>query len=114
MASWYDGAAKEVFEMGAKKLHSNSAINSAFDFVAASAKDVGSVASRGFKGEKLFSSEAGKGVLEQVYKNADDTWNVGRIAGSYMVGSAAARVATGGGLYRNRNGNNDIIGIPGI
>lgn len=112
--SWYSGAAKEIFEAGSKKLHSNEAINSAFDFVAGGAIDVTNVVNRTFKGEKLFSSKEAKGILEDVYKNADDSWNVGRIAGSYIAASGAARIATGGGLTRDRNGNNNIIGIPGI
>lgn len=34
------------------------------------------------------------------------------IAGGYMGLSAAGRIATGGGLYRDSDGNFDIIGIP--
>lgn len=40
--------------------------------------------------------------------------NYGKIAGSYIGVSAATRIATGGGLYRDKNGNTDIIGIPFI
>ena len=38
----------------------------------------------------------------------------GRIAGSAVGVGAAARIATGGGLYKDKNGNTDVIGIPFI
>ena len=41
-------------------------------------------------------------------------WDVGRIAGAGFVAGAGMRVATGGGLYRDNNGSQDIIGIPFI
>lgn len=107
MASWYANAAEEIFGAGAKKLHSNQAINSAFDFAAASGRDVYNVAKRGLKGENLGS------VAKEIYKQGDN-WNYGRIAGSYVAASSTARVVSGGGLTKDRNGNNDIIGIPGI
>ena len=34
------------------------------------------------------------------------------IAGSYMGLSAAGRVASGGGLYKDSDGNTDLIGVP--
>jgi len=37
-----------------------------------------------------------------------------KIAGSYMGASAVGRLASGGGLYKDREGNTDIIGIPFI
>lgn len=38
----------------------------------------------------------------------------GTIAGGYMGVSAAGRIATGGGLYKDSNGNFNIIGVPFI
>jgi hypothetical protein len=35
-----------------------------------------------------------------------------RVAGTFVGASAAARVATGGGLYKDRNGSTNIIGLP--
>jgi hypothetical protein len=35
-----------------------------------------------------------------------------KIAGSYMGVSAAGRIATGGGLYKDKDGNTDVIGVP--
>lgn len=37
-----------------------------------------------------------------------------KVLGTYMAGSAVARVATGGGLTKDKNGNTNIIGIPFI
>lgn len=34
------------------------------------------------------------------------------VAGSYITASSAARLATGGGVTRDRNGNANIIGVP--
>lgn len=35
-----------------------------------------------------------------------------KIAGSYIGVSAAGRVASGGGVYKDSSGNTDVIGIP--
>lgn len=35
-----------------------------------------------------------------------------KIAGSYMGVSAAGRIATGGGVYKDKDGNTDLIGVP--
>ena len=35
-----------------------------------------------------------------------------KIAGSYMGVSAAGRLATGGGVYKDKDGNTDLIGVP--
>lgn len=55
-------------------------------------------------------------VLSNMYHNSDGTLNktaIGAtVAGSYMGVSAAGRIASGGGLYRDSDGNFDIIGIP--
>lgn len=59
-----------------------------------------------------------KDRLESMYRNDDGSWNKtaigGTIAGGYMGVSAAGRVASGGGLYRDSDGNFDLIGIPFI
>ena len=52
-------------------------------------------------------------VLKEGSKTAAK-WDVGKIAGSYIGVSAAARVASGGGLYKDRNGNTNIAGVPFI
>ena len=38
----------------------------------------------------------------------------GAVAGSYMGVSAAGRIATGGGIYKDSDGNTDLIGVPFI
>lgn len=54
--------------------------------------------------------------LKAMYKNDDGSWNKtaigGTIAGGYMGVSAAGRIASGGGLYRDSDGNFDVIGVP--
>lgn len=55
-----------------------------------------------------------KQSAEEVFKNQDGSFNAGKIAGSFVGASAAARIATGGGLTRDRHGNTNIIGVPFI
>ncbi len=50
--------------------------------------------------------------LKAAHMKADGSYNVGAIAGSYLGVSAAARIAGGGGLYRDRSGNANLIGVP--
>ena len=54
--------------------------------------------------------------VKSLYSHSDGSANLGMyagtIAGGYMGLSAAGRIATGGGLYRDSDGNFDIIGIP--
>ena len=42
------------------------------------------------------------------------TLNYGKIAGSYIGATAAARVVSGGGVLKDKNGNTNLIGIPFI
>lgn len=39
-------------------------------------------------------------------------WNPGKIAGSYIAASGVARLATGGGVYKDGNGNTNIAAVP--
>lgn len=56
--------------------------------------------------------------LRLAHLNNDGTWNKKAIAGSGLIGytglSSAYRLASGGGLYKDNNGNTDIMGIPFI
>ena len=60
------------------------------------------------------SVKGGKTVSEALamgFKDGDKL-KMDRVAGTFVAGSAAARLATGGGLYKDRNGSTNIIGIP--
>lgn len=46
------------------------------------------------------------------HTNADGSINWGRAAGTFAAVNVAGRVVTGGGLYKDRNGNTNIPGIP--
>jgi len=107
-ASWKSEAAEKLLNNSVKKLHSNQAINSAFEFVGQGAANA-----YRFGKEAMSNPDGIVAAAETVFKDGD-AWNYGRIAGSYIAVSSAARIATGGGLTRDRNGNNNIIGIPGI
>ena len=98
---------------GQKILHSNEHIVS---------KAVQGALNNGFGAVEVGARMIGAGGLEkQGFKKAvadtfmkDGNLNYGKIAGSYIGVSAAARVATGGGLYKDRNGNTNIAGVPFI
>jgi hypothetical protein len=51
-------------------------------------------------------------AIKKAHTNADGSLNISRVAGSAMAVSAAGRVATGGGLYKDRYGNRNLIGVP--
>ena len=54
--------------------------------------------------------------LKLAHLNQDGTWNKKAIAGSAFVGytgiSSGERLISGGGLYRDDDGNFDVIGLP--
>ena len=69
----------------------------------------------GFK-DTYTGLKAGAGLgqsLNAAYMNGDKL-RMDRVAGSFVAASAGARIATGGGLYKDRNGSTNIIGIPFI
>lgn len=108
------GSAFKKAATGQKILHSNEHIVS---------KAAQGVLNNGFGavevGARLMGAggvEKAKGLGDALSKTfkTDNGLNYGKIAGSYIGVSAAARVATGGGLYKDRNGNTDIAGIPFI
>ena len=92
----------------------DKAINAIGNNVFGGAEYVGNVLKSGEFGSsfgktfgRLVEDETGKMV-----RSAEKGLDYGKIAGSYMGVAAAGRVVSGGGLYRDKNGNTDIIGIP--
>lgn len=45
-------------------------------------------------------------------KQVVDKWNNKKIAGSVLGAAAIGRVASGGGAYKDGNGNTNLIGVP--
>lgn len=75
------------------------------------------------KAGKEIAISTGKGIsnsdrIASIYMNKDGSVNktmvAGTIAGGYLGVSSAARIASGGGLYRDSDGNTDVIGVPFI
>lgn len=88
-------------------------MNRAFENVPESVKDtfIGGI-SDSYKG-----IQDGQGIFEAIsnaHKNDDGSINWRRAAGTFMTASAAARVASGGGAYKDRYGNPNLIGVPFI
>lgn len=50
-------------------------------------------------------------IVKDAHK-IDGKYSAKRIAGSVFGVSAAARIATGGGILKDKNGNTNVIGIP--
>lgn len=67
-----------------------------------------------FKGAKTGGVKGATSAFKKAHLNADGSLNKARVAGTFATTSLAARVATGGGLYKDRNGNNNIAGLPFI
>lgn len=53
-------------------------------------------------------------AVKSAYQNDDGSLRMGRIAGSYMAAAAGVRILSGGGITKDRNGNNNLIGVPFI
>lgn len=56
-------------------------------------------------------------AVREAHKATGNEMSIGgysakKIAGSYIAASAAGRIATGGGIYKDKDGNTDVIGIP--
>jgi hypothetical protein len=124
MAFW-EGAAErlakgELFSGAEKVLNSNKGINQ-FAKVGDSLLGGGEAIARmmgkdgvGFKDAMNATFRTAKKVVGEdgVEKMVPGDLNVGKIAGSYIGASAAYRVLSGGGVFKDRNGNTNVIGIP--
>lgn len=101
---------KDNFKFGKNDepiLHSNKAIREVGKFFLGETDT-------GIRGT-LAGLSSGKGFNEAVkeaYTTAEGGLNYKAIAGTYIGGSIAGRVATGGGIYKDRNGNSNLMGVP--
>lgn len=55
-----------------------------------------------------------KKAVQQGHKKADGSYDMKKIAGTAVGVGVAGRIATGGGLYRDRYGNVNVPGVPFI
>ena len=96
-----------------KKLNSNGGISPTIYNFTGAVESIGRV----IGGEKFtpairktFGKYSADGKTLLTGKEAG--WNVGKIAGSYIGASAAGRVLSGGGAYKDGRGNTNLIGVP--
>jgi hypothetical protein len=85
-------------------------------------REMASIIEQGADGKfNHVASEFSRGSIWDEVKNAHravgDEMSIGgysasKMAGSYMAASAAGRLATGGGLFKDNGGNTDVIGLP--
>ncbi len=67
--------------------------------------------------DTMTGMKSGRGFTRSVtdaFTDAQGKTRLDRVAGTFVGASAAARVATGGGLFKDRNGSTNIIGLPFI
>lgn len=116
-------SATGAFMSGAKRtnmLNSNQSINSVTEMMT-------NPAAGGWAGGVTQSINAyrqgGKhegdlfGAIKAAHKKDGDlngNWDYGRIAGSAMTAGIGYRVLSGGGAYRDQNGQTNIAGVPFI
>ena len=99
----------------AKKINVNKSINTARNTFGTRLGDnlVGGYRDtiKGMKGKDLSVANV-KTAASAAFKNKDGTWNKGRVIGAAATASAAGRVLSGGGLYRDKYGDVNIPIIP--
>lgn len=65
-------------------------------------------------GSHKVGEAAKKAGYKYINEAGKEAYNYKKIAGGYLSASSTARIATGGGLYKDRAGNTNVIGIPFI
>lgn len=105
------GAVKSAVK-GQKILHSNDTITKVAAGIMNNSLGAAEVGAR-MLGAGGLEKQGFKKAVADTFK-PDGKLNIGKIAGSYIGVSAAARVASGGGLYKDKNGNTNIAGVPFI
>jgi len=97
-------------------LEGNKAINSLFggvEWIGRILDNQGNSLSRTFKqGSKEIMEQFGDNPDELAKRLSKADWDTGKIAGAYMGTAALGRVASGGGVYRDKSGNANLIGVP--
>lgn len=109
------GAEKEIFKKAVKGgfkevLESNKAFFNVVDNVTG----LPSFAKEMVGGSHNLGAAARKAGYTYANKAGKEALNYKKIAGAYIGASTAGRIATGGGLYKDRAGNTNVIGLPFI
>lgn len=108
------GMASDATWNGKKILKSNEPINKIGEFLLGEVNSKG--VNTGIRGTlKNMTGDNAKGFVDaakDAYTHADGKLNYKAIAGTYVGVSLAGRVASGGGLYRDSNGNVNAPGVP--
>ena len=89
----------------------------AFDFLTSGVRSSHAAYSAMDEGKDLVQSIIQghmKDGVEAGSKFAMENLDLGKVAGSYLLASGGYRLASGGGIYRDKHGNTDTIGVPFI
>lgn len=116
-------------------LRANVAIQKIGDAILGAEKDIYAAAKGGIRGQMNVTKAERLGIVERqdgkLKKTRDADWSdytralamnnngsysakriAGMVGGGFVGASAAGRIVTGGGLYRDSDGEFDVIGIP--
>lgn len=83
-----------------------------------SSKFVNAIANNFLGGAELVGNVLDNQGMKSIEKTfakggaSENGWDMGKIAGSYLGVAAAGRVLTGGGVYKDGNGNTNLVGVP--
>lgn len=95
-------------------LHSNKAINPLENFTGG-LEYIGRSLNTGNWGDsigKTFGKVQKNAAGEIIGRSAENGYDIAKIAGSYLGVAGAGRLMTGGGIYKDGNGNTNLIGVP--
>jgi hypothetical protein len=104
-AAW-GGAVDDIGKAGKTILDSNKSITNVYDFFSGGFRNVAKNMGEGTDFMPAVKQAYSKGNV------AGGGVNVSAIAGSYLTASAGYRALSGGGAYRDKNGNTNIAAVP--
>ena len=99
--AFVDDLVKVVKDAATNKIESNKAINPISNFT-------GGIEAVG----RLVGGEGATAALKNTFTDGAGKLKYGKIAGSYIGVAAAGRALSGGGVYKDGNGNTNLVGIP--
>jgi hypothetical protein len=105
VAADYLKAAYKGEKVNGSKRAINAIVNNSFGGVEAVGRFLNG---EGMKSLENTFAKAGEDGL----RSSANGWDAGKIAGSYLGVATAGRVLGGGGIYKDGNGNTNLVGIP--
>jgi hypothetical protein len=105
VAADYLKAAYKGEKVNGSKKAINAIVNNGFGGLEAVGRFLGGEGTKSL--ENTFAKEGADGI-----RSSANGWDAGKIAGSYIGVATAGRVLSGGGAYKDGNGNTNLVGVP--